>query len=264
MASRGCGVRHPGGIYVEVPLSQHGRPVEDFLIDPVVEVSDNLDLAPRGVTLMERVIGGVKTGVWDIFDHVGEKYYPNTWDFVAEVKRMGLSRRLQPNLDFHKLTPDSKIVLMHPRAYVENANELYRVLDAEEQEYNVLEKAHSFDKGWWFCPKCNTEHGRYPLYARDSQDAMPTCIGTAKQLVTGGETVLDPTTPPRTVERQIGSVTYRARKKPEGFVPQFGRGIFMILPAYRLCVIRDPEGGQDAKALERATRSSLVVDLEDE
>lgn len=258
MAARGCGSsRTVGGIYLEVPLGPNGRPVEDFLVDPVIEVPENLDLAPRGVTLIERVVAGEKTGVWDVWDHVGEKHYPNVWDFVYEVKRMGMSRRVQPNLPFEKLTPDSRVVLMHPRAFIGNAGDLYRAIDAEEQEYN--------NEGcWWHCPKCIHEHEQFPVYTRGSKDSMPTCIGTALHVVTGGDTVLDPSTPPRTVEREVPAGTYRARKRPDNFAPQFSRGIFMVMPAYKLVVINDPDGGQHVKALERATRSKIDVELEDD
>lgn len=259
MPSRGCGVRSPGGIYIEVPLSRHGRPLRDFLIDPVVRVPDDLDLVPRGVTLMERVNNDGPTGIYDVWDHVGERHYPNVADFVQELSRMGLSRRVQGSLDFSKLSPHSKIILMHSRAYLENAHDLYRAIGDEAHDYG-----HPRNR-WWNCPCCDRhpDHQQYPVYAHGSNDLMPTCIGSAWQVVTGGELVIDPKVSPRWVKRKVGSTTYHANKKPVGFKPEFSRGIFLILPASKLTVINDPEGGMHTKAMERAMRSSVPVDLQD-
>lgn len=257
MGARGCGVRSPGGIYIEVPLSRYGRPLRDFLIDPVIEVPEDLDLVPRGVSLIERAN---EPGVYDVWDHVGERHYPNVADFVQEVSKMGLSRRVQGNLDFSKLTPDSRIVLMHSRAYVENANDLYRAIAAEARDYGQ-------EPGrWWNCPCCdrNPDHQQYPLYAEGSKDIMPTCIGAAWQLITGGDLVINPELSPRWVKRTVGSTTYHGNKKPSGFKPEFKRGIFMVLPAHKLVVINDPEGGTHDKAIGRAMRSPLKVELQDE
>jgi hypothetical protein len=266
VGARGCGVRAPAGVYLEVPLSRHGRPLRDFLIDPVIRVPDDLDLVPRGVTLMERVTNDGPTGVYDVWDHVGERHYPNVADFVEEVSKMGLSRRVQGNLDFSKLSPASRIILMHPYAHVENAVELYRSIDAEDRDYNPKAALNDWNCKWWNCPCCdrNPAHQKYPRDARECLDAMPTCIGSAWQLVTGGEMVVNPNVSPRWVTRRIGSTTYRANKKPSGFKPQYARGIFMILPATKLVVINDPDGGYHRKAMERATRAAIPVEIQDE
>ena len=108
-AARGCGVRSPGGIYVECGLSRYGRPIEDFLVDPCREIPDGLDIMPRGVTILERITASKRTGIYDIYDHVGEKHYPNVLDFVVEVRKQGLSRRLQPQAAFSLLSVGSSL-----------------------------------------------------------------------------------------------------------------------------------------------------------
>lgn len=120
-ARRGCGARQPGGAYLAVPLGPGGRPVEDFLIDPPVvlepEQRQALGLAALGVTLLER------DGVTHVLDVVGREHYPRVVDFVDEVRRLGVSRRISRTADFSRLGPDSRLVLLHEHADVANALE---------------------------------------------------------------------------------------------------------------------------------------------
>lgn len=109
---RGCGRRKKGGIYAEVGLSPYGRPIEEFLIDPPQRITQ--DIPHQGVLCQ------VHRNVLHLMDWVGAQYYPNVADFIEEARRYGISRRLPKSTPFHQLTPASRLLLVHPRAYIEN------------------------------------------------------------------------------------------------------------------------------------------------
>jgi hypothetical protein len=115
-AQRGCGYREPGGAYLAVPLVADGVPVEHFLIDPPAVVDgDALGLSAVGVTLVER------DGVTHIMDIVGREHYPTVADFIEEVRRLGVSRRVSSTLEFSRVTSESRLLLLHPHADIANA-----------------------------------------------------------------------------------------------------------------------------------------------
>ena len=76
-----------------------------FLLDFPEDGKTALGLSPIGVQLVER------DGVWHILDWIGSEHYPNVADFLEEVRRFGLSRRLAKTVDFSKLTERSKILV---------------------------------------------------------------------------------------------------------------------------------------------------------
>jgi hypothetical protein len=104
---RGCGTREEGGVYLESGLSEDGVPIEAFLADPPVpyEVDSTL-----GQSLVER------DGTYHIIDWVGQDGYEYAADIVEEVRQYGLSRRVSKHFEFSKLTPESRIILVHARA----------------------------------------------------------------------------------------------------------------------------------------------------
>jgi len=110
---RGCGSRKTGGVYAETKLGIGGEPLTNFYSDPVVPV-DEADIKKVGVTMFER------EGVTHLLDWVGEEYYPTMPDFIEEFERHGLSRRLPSTLDFEKLSMESRIFLVHAKAFVVN------------------------------------------------------------------------------------------------------------------------------------------------
>jgi len=119
---RGCGERQPGGVYLETGLSSHGRPLEEFLLDPPLPVPDGLDLInkpqlwQRTFPLGEPVSDAEEHPIYDILMWVGAEFYPYCPDFIEEVRRYGASRRLNPNLDLSLLSRASRMILVHPRA----------------------------------------------------------------------------------------------------------------------------------------------------
>src|SRR5258708_5386340 len=111
MPARGCGEsRTRGAVYIECPLSGDGRPVEHFLADrPYVVDPEEFGLSAIGIKIMKRP--GAET-IYDVWDIVGQEYYPNVSDFVEEVKCLGLSRKIATTSRFDLLTRESKIVLL--------------------------------------------------------------------------------------------------------------------------------------------------------
>src|SRR5262245_36141654 len=116
---RGCGKRKAGGAYLTVDTSPNGSPIEHFLVDEPQPINiAELGITPRGVHLIER------DGVCHAFDWVGQDSYPNVADFIEEARRLGVSRRCELP-DYSKLTAESRLILIHARAWIENP-EAYR------------------------------------------------------------------------------------------------------------------------------------------
>jgi len=105
---RGCGSREAGGVYVECGLSDKGIDISNFISDPVPRFEIQ---TKRGQEVRER------NGTYHLFDHVGKAHYPTAADIFEEVRRHGASRRTSPNQQFELLGPDSRLILVHPRAY---------------------------------------------------------------------------------------------------------------------------------------------------
>lgn len=112
---RGCGKRVEGGVYIETNRSPEGRPVEHFLADPPFPYEPDHKV---GQEIVER------DGVFHVIDWIGASHYPYASDFLEEVRAYGLSRRVSSTLDFGKLTRDSRIIVVHAKAYIENAKDL--------------------------------------------------------------------------------------------------------------------------------------------
>ncbi len=209
---RGCGHRKAGGAYWELGLGEGGMPVEFFLLDPPIKLGD-LHVPARGVLVIER------DGVTHLVDRVGREYYPNVADFVEEVRRFGLSRRLPPNIPFAKITPASQLFLVHDRAWVNNV-----------QPYDS-----------WRCPKNRAAH------AVIRQPEM--CAGVWWEDVEGGLRFAG-----RAVLRTMPSFEYEARCRPEGHTPHYEPAFFMAVPCGRIAVVR----GNNHEATAAKARTAMV------
>lgn len=250
---RGCGRRQKGGVYLSTPVSDRGVPLESFLLCPPRPVDRAaLRLEPIGVQLVE--IGGVT----HVFDIVGRTHYPNVADMIAELKRYGASRRIAGSTDFRRLTAESRLVLLHERAIIANADRLLAVLRDEERE------RRPDATGWTplrLCPAKRVDHMAIPI---DDPQPNLMCQALYWEDIEGGEAVLDPAVPWRTVDRQVGSTSYRARRRPDDLDLAYELGIFAILPIHHIAVIRDPEGGRHHAAFDKANQGGLDVIVEDE
>jgi hypothetical protein len=115
---RGCGRREAGGVYVECNRAETGPPLSHFAVDPPQRFRIK---AKRGQEFRK------VEGTWHMFDWIGEAHYPTAADFYEEVLAHGLSRRTASQSRLSRLTPDSRIVLVHPRAKCLDAEKLRRV-----------------------------------------------------------------------------------------------------------------------------------------
>jgi len=218
---RGCGTRRKGGVYWEVKLGSgsRARPLEEFLLDPPQPVPPHLRVSPRGVQPIE--VGGVT----HVIDWIGSENYPNVCDFLEEVRFAGLSRRIPESFDFGKLTPESRILLVHARAWVGN----------------------SAAYGPFHCPTTTEGH----------PEETACCVGVWWRDVEGGVPLADAGDTPLAVRRSMPSFVYTAARRPDGVTPDYRAAFFASFPATRLVVI---EGGHE-RALTRARRAHLDVDV---
>lgn len=230
---RGCGVRQPGGIYVEVPLSNHGKPLEYFVFDPPRPVDPQmLGISPRGMHPVDDA-----DGVTHAFDWVGSKYYPAVTDILEEIRAYGLSRRVPQSFPFERLGPGSRIVLLHARGYIDNYAEYYQALETG-----------------WRCPKGVDGH-------RDVPWPGEMCAGLWWEDL--DPDLADETIDGRRVWRRIASYRYPVRTRPDDIVPQYRVAIIASFPIARLTVIRDPHEGRHEAAAKAASAAQLPVRLED-
>ena len=198
--TRGCGTRKKGGIYFETGLQPGGSPLEDFIIDPPIRVND-WNLSAVGVQLIER------NGVTHIIDWVGSKFYPNVADFLEEVRGFGLSRRLSSSLAFNRLTPQSRILLVHSRAWVSNFRDFQT----------------------WHCPKSIAGH--HPsIIGHEPEDHKRMCAGIWWEDIEQGIDQGDS----RTVRREMPSFSYEARRRSDGVKPDYAPAIFASFPCSRI------------------------------
>jgi hypothetical protein len=208
-------------------------PVEHFLLEPP-RLLDNegLGLTPIGVSLLQ--VGET----WHVVDWVGAQHYPNVADFVEEVRHMGLLRRLPKTLDFSKLTPQSRIVLLHARAHVDNWKEYENTDD-------------------FTCPKLSGYPQKHPdgmciaTWWHDVDDAVPAKkvdgVWTSHVAVTRG----------------MPSFDYRGYARPEDVKPAYKVAAFASFPITRLEVINDAEGKTHVPAVEAARKATLPVSVEE-
>jgi hypothetical protein len=238
--TRGCGTRVRGGLYAESGMSPFGSPVEAFLCDPPLILDfARLGVIPRGTHLVEL------KGVTHVFDWVGSNHYPNVADFVEEVRRFGVSRRLSPQLDFSKLTPESRLFLVHARAYASNFADYTK----EWRYTREANEAHPFPR----CPKERLDH--------DQESPPSCCVGMYWQDIEGGASTGSDDV--RAVEVKMPAFSYNAFARPEGLKPVYVPAVFGVFPISRLvAVAQDSE--KDGKNMETLGKSQIPSELEDE
>ncbi len=87
-SSRGCGDREPGGVYIESGLSSRGRPLEEFLVDPPLQIPEGLDLVNKPQTWQrmlpsgEPVLDEDELPIYDLLIWVGAEFYPYCPDYL--------------------------------------------------------------------------------------------------------------------------------------------------------------------------------------
>jgi hypothetical protein len=227
---RACGKRVVGGIYAETRLSPFGQPVESFILCPPKPIDITAwGLAPVGARLVEI------NGTWHVFDIVSKADY-HVADYVVETQHKGASRRLSSRLDFAKLSEDSRLVLIHEQAIIENF-QAYPQPPAVCCPLDIhLTRLDETCAGLWW------------------HDIPPDDLQTEADGIRHYRTI-------------PGGPSYYAYPRPEGVEPVYQYGIFMSLPITNLAVIagRNPqEAARAAQAFQAASLSDLPVFMEDE
>jgi len=205
-----------------------------FLLDPAIRIGKEWEqekgirLSSLGVrTFFEKTEDGEE--VMHIIDVVGKQHYPNLADYVEEMGRYGISRKLSRRLNLSGLSKKSRLYLAHDKAWVSNI----------------------YDYGDWKCLKNKHVHKPGVLPKEDC-----CCSGIWWQDLNpdGCQTVRG-----RLVRRTMPSFKYQGYVRPEGVVPLYERGIFAIFPlgGANLTVINGP-GAEEATAA--AQRASLPIE----
>ncbi|MGH9838175.1 MAG: hypothetical protein ACREEM_05265 [Blastocatellia bacterium] len=232
---RQCGYRKKGGVYLTVPSSEDGVPIDYFLLDPPQPVElDALGIAPRGVHLIE------KEGVWHVFDVVGQDSYPNVCDVIEEARCSGVSRRCEL-ADYSRLTKESRLVLIHQRAYIKNYPEYPKhFTEQERDDFRCPRKRHSIGAldemcaGLW----------RHDLVEGVERDGSGSRDQVFRRLECG--------------------MPYHGYGRPAEVAPDYQYAIFAILPIGQIEVIEDPDDRTHEEKIERASKSGLPVSLVEE
>lgn len=254
MAERGCGTRKAGGIYLVCSLSRDGLPIEDFLKDPPLPVSEGLGLTAIGQTFLptEYDEKGAIVRPSAVLDWVGEQFYPNVADFIEEVRRMGLSRRMSSSFDFSQIGPQTRIMMVHRKAIIKDPEPYHR---ERKNKITILSEQRPY------CPKWA---GRLPV---SLQTARTHTSPSYRDMCAGlwWEDLVDVDERDAVIGiRKMPSFSYFGYTTPKDAKPEYEPGIFMVLPALRIEVVRDPENGLHEKAMEKALHADVAVTLVDE
>lgn len=262
-ARRGCGYRVSGGVYLETGLTKFGgQPVEHFLADPPHPYEPD---AKIGVQLVE------KDGVYHILDWVGEQHYPWPADFVEEVRRYGLSRRVAVgSVDWAKLSPASRILCIHRRGYITNTDELEDALSVTSDHHAGRLKNKC---GLWVRSEndfhlrypdqmCSRYHWVYPSYERENEqmEAFKNVDYRCVREFAGFKYRTYPLTAPEGLSGDEQD-DYFDDLQGADFTP----AIFASFPLSRACIIRSEDGSHEEKAAKiRDENIRLRLGFEDE
>src|SRR5262249_47570495 len=209
-----------------------GGRIEMCLLDlPQPVELDALGIAPRGAHLIE------KEGVWHVFDVVGQDNYPNVCDVIEEARWLGVSCRREL-LDYSRLTKESRLVLIHQRAFIKNYQEYPKHFTAQE--------ANDFR-----CP-----YKRHHIDYLDEMCVDLWCHDVVEGIKPGEEGHHDP------VSRKLEcGASYRCYGQPAEITPEYQYAIFAIFPIGQIEVIEDNDDRTHEKKIERTRKSELPVNL---
>lgn len=256
--SRGCGKKRvAGGTYIEVELSDQGLPIECFLVDEPLPLwaiesggvtkyfvnSDNgpVEIKARGVNLVQ-----IK-GVTHVFDWVGKQFYPYVWDFIEEARRYGVSRRCEMP-DYSMITGDSRLILVHPGAWIENA-ETYRSAILSEDRT-------------WFCPKMAIPPKSLTGSVHEIEDSSHHCLGYGYhdfeeldvEMSAGG-----------VLTRTLASGSrYLVERRPDCVRPHYKPAIFARFHIPKIVVVADAKDQSHNQKLDRLAGAGVPVELTEE
>jgi hypothetical protein len=225
---RGCGFREENGVYFETGLSPFGRPLEEFMFDPVIEIPYGFTVPERGMTLLEW------GGTWHVVNRVGAESYPSPLDFLEEGRRFGFSGRVQHTFEWEKLEyGKSRILHCHPRAKL-----LSRI------EY--LDAVHA-RVGELVCPTHRLVH------EQSAKIRELECVAMWRHDIDRKEG--------RTFEIgdveghvlvKMPSFSYEAWLRPEGVKPKYELAFMVGLPISRIAVVQGDLSAERAKKISDA------------
>lgn len=143
--SRGCGKPKKNGVYIRGSYVEDGVPITQYM--HCHPRPFDIKLPTRGVLIRKGPDGN-----YHAFKRVGLKHYPSCYGWALELIRKGPSVLIKKETDLSLLGPDSKLVLVHPRAIIENANEYLDKMKEEINEYstcsiNIASHNGEIDKG---------------------------------------------------------------------------------------------------------------------
>ena len=247
---RGCGEREAGGVYAECGLSPFGAPLEHLLFDPPLPLPDGVDLVNKPqlwmrtdpVTSDPVLDPDTNLPIYDLLIWVGAEHYPEAPDYIEETRRLGASRRLNPQMELFKLTRRSRMLLAHPHAIIVPWQDLIppercrkripyhdqaffeRLYQDELEENEVLDATYDDErlgpcvfKLWDVLPK----DGAIEIF--DRADDQPLCI------------------------RRIGSTTYEYSPTGEQ-VSSWEPGFILGLPITNIALIQFENGSVHERA----------------
>jgi hypothetical protein len=240
---RGCGdSRDAGGIYLECGSEGGGGIPMNFLIqDPITPIDPaEYGIAPVGVKLIEM------DGIWHVFDWVGASHYPNAADFLEEAIRLGLSRRISKAEDFSKLTAESRLILIHPKAYV-SGFETHEDIPCPTGKHEAMTTRKGIQEAgvlWLVGDRSTLDLNAARLEKSPCWAPFPVEPYEAKL-------------------RTMPAFDYNLAPAPDGVT--FSPGIIMVAPIERIAVVKDPNDPEYTEAAkETAEQAGLPVTLEDE
>lgn len=241
---RGCGRRVEGGVYFETATGPDGIAIENFWCDPP---------APWEYETESKVgqeIVQPNEDVPHVVDHIGTSHYAYPCDLLEEVRVHGLSRRVSKNFDFGRLTPDSRIILIHDRAVatsppacMEHAQDkIAEEADTLEQRDRVFRRHRSrcalFETG-------STKHIRNP-----SEHPCTRHWYLDAPATTGGLT------------RKVGDTYFQVSTEGDPQI-ETETGVIASFPIHRLCVIESADGSHSDTRDEIASQSSIPAVVND-
>ena len=250
---RGCGERQPGGVYAECGISRYGSPLERFLLDPPLPLPDGVDLVrkPQLWIRTEPVSGLVvqdpETGapISDLLIWVGAEYYAEAPDYIEETRDRGASRRLNPNMDFTRLTRHSRMLLAHPHAIIRSWRDL-----ASPQRCHKRLPAH--DRVFWQ-QRWREKDGapeQFPQFeAQVSHERVGPCLFKLWEVLPReeAEAVFERDGGLPLCLRRIGSTVYEYTPTGES-VTDWQPGFIMAIPITSIALIRDGDGSVNERA----------------
>jgi hypothetical protein len=178
-----------------------------------------------------------------LVDWIGENNYPSVADFIEETRLLGMSRKLSPKMDYSRLTPGSRHMMIHPRAHIVKFKDYFKA-EAEFSEGANLKA----------CPQGLPNH---------FQERM--CARLFWQDIYGGEPLGDPRDP-REVRKQLPckavysglTSLYDEGRKKESKAGRYKPAFFLWLPIQLIGVIAAPSNREKEKQAVAAAKKAHI------